>query len=253
MGRKKLAALGASGLLALCALSSPFAQGEVSQKDGVRVTVNASLAPKRLPRRGTAPVSVSVAGQISPLGKGSLPQLRTMQIELNSAGKLDFKGIPHCRINHINPSTDTEAMEACGDSLIGEGNFSANVLLPEQSPFPSEGELLAFNGQIGRRPAIFAHIYGTKPLPTSYVFAFRMRRAKGTFGSVLEASFPKATGEWGYITAISLKLNKRLVRAGCPAPRGLTRVPFPLARTSFDFDGGLSITNTLTRSCEAEG
>jgi hypothetical protein len=250
MGRTKLAAAGA---VLLTALGASLAQGEVSQKDGIRVTVNASLAPKRLPRRGTAPVSVSVAGQIAPLGEGSLPQLKTMKIELNSAGQLDFKGIPHCRINHINPSTDQEAMAACGDSLIGEGHFSANVLLPEQSPFPSEGKLLAFNGTIGRRPAIFAHIYGTRPLPTSYVFAFGMKRQKGTFGSVLEASFPKATGEWGYITAISLKLNKRLVRAGCPAPGGLTRVPFPLARTSFDFDGGLSITNTLNRSCEAKG
>jgi hypothetical protein len=254
MGRRRLAAVGASAaILALAVLGTSLSVAEVSQKGGVRVTVKASLAPTRLPRKGTAPVSVSVAGQISPLGKGSLPQLKTMKIELNSAGQLDFKGIPHCRINHINPSTDREALAACGDSLIGEGNFSANVILPEQSPFPSEGKLLAFNGTIGRRPAIFAHIYGTKPLPTSYVFAFRMKRQSGTFGSVLEASFPEATDEWGYITAISLKLNKRLVRAGCPAPGGLTRVPFPLARTSFDFAGGLSITNTLTRSCEAQG
>jgi hypothetical protein len=220
---------------------------------GVRVTVEGALSPKRLPRRGSVPVAVLVAGQISPTKDGSLPQLKTMAVAINSAGRLDFKGIPHCRINHINPSTNEEALAACGDSLIGEGTFRANVLLPEQSPFPSEGKLLAFNGTIGRKPAIFAHIYDTKPLPTSYVFAFRTRRAKGTYGTVLEASFPKATGDWGYITGISLKLNKRLVRAGCPAPGGFYKVSFPLAKTSFAFAGGLDLTSTLTESCRASG
>ncbi len=250
MGRAKLLAVGAVVLTAACA---SLAQGEVTQKEGVRVTVNGGISPKRLPRKGSAPVSVSVAGEISPTKEGSLPQLKTMTVAINSAGHLDFKGIPHCRINHINPSTNEEALAACGESLIGEGTFSANVLLPEQSPFPSEGKLLAFNGTIGRKPAIFAHIYGTKPLPTSYVFAFRASKAKGAFGTVLEASFPKATGDWGYITGISLKLNRRLVRAGCPAPKGLSRVPFPLAKTSFAFDGGLNLTSTLTESCEAKG
>jgi hypothetical protein len=126
------------------------------------------------------------------------------------------------------------------------------VLLPEQSPFPSKGRLLAFNGTIGRQPAIFAHIYGTDPLPTSYVFAFRVRRTKGTFGTILEASFPRATGDWGYITGISLKLNRRrFLTAGCPAPEGFSKAVFPLMRTSFQFKGGLELTNVLTRSCEA--
>ncbi len=250
MDRAKALAVGA---VALTALFASLAQGEVTQGGGVRVKVEGSLSPKKLPRKGSQPVSVSVAGEISPLSQGSLPQLKAMKIAINSVGTLDFKGIPHCRINHINPSTNSEALQACGASLIGEGNFRANVLLPEQSPFPSEGRLLAFNGTIGRRPAIFAHIYGTKPLPTSYVFAFRMKKAKGTYGTLLEASFPRATGEWGYITGISLKLNKRLVRAGCPAPKGFAKVAFPLARTSFEFDGGLNLDATLTRSCQAKG
>jgi len=248
MGRKM-----AATALALFAACVPLARGEVTQGGGVRVAVSGSLAPRQLPRRGTMPVAVSVAGQISPLGQGALPQLEAMQIQINKAGQLDFKGTPHCRINHINPSTNQEAMEACSASLIGEGTFEANVLLPEQSPFPSEGKLLAFNGTIGRKPAIFAHIYGTKPLPTSYVFAFKTKKKQGTFGTVLEASFPRATGEWGYITGISLKLNKRLVRAGCPAPQGFSKVAFPLAKTSFDFAGGLSLRSTIIRSCEAKG
>ena len=252
MGRSRLIAVGA---IALTAAFASLAQGEVSQKDGVRVSVQGGLTPKRLPRKGSAPVAVSVKGEITAKSAEALPQLQHLTIAINSAGHLDVAGIPHCRINHINPSTNQEALEACKSSLVGEGSFSANVVLPEQSPFPSKGKLLAFNGQIGRKPAIFAHIYGTKPIPTSYVFAFRVKQTKGTYGTVLETDFPKATGEWGYVTGIELNLNKkRFLTAGCPAPKGFTKAPsFPLMRTDFDFAGGLSLTNTLNRSCEAKG
>jgi len=251
MGKAKAIALG-SALLALLAVV-PTGQAEVSQRNGVRVAVDGSLSPKRLPRRGSAPVSVSISGEISPLSEATLPQLQKMTVAINSAGQLNLKGIPHCRIGHINPSNNQEALEACGSSLIGEGSFSADVKLPEQSPFPSEGKLLAFNGTIGGRPAIFGHIYGTKPLPTSFVLPFRIKQQKGTYGTVLEAAFPRATGEWGYVTGISLDLDKRFLSAGCPAPKGISRVPFPLMQTNFSFAGGLNLTNTLTRSCKAMG
>ena len=236
------------------ALALPSAGAEVAQKQGVRVVVKGDLSPTKLPREGDAPVAVSVSGQIEALKQGELPQLKAMSIAINAAGKLDVKGIPHCRINHINPSTTEQALAMCRSSLIGEGSFSANVVLPEQSPFPSKGKLLAFNGTIGRKPAIFAHVYGTQPLANSYVFVFKVKKTKGTFGTLLEASFPKATGDWGYITGISLNLNRsRFMQAGCPAPAGFDKVVFPFVKTSFDFDGGLDIESTLTRSCEAKG
>jgi hypothetical protein len=236
------------------ALSS-YVGAEATQKQGVRVTVDGALAPKRLPRKGEVPVSVSVKGEIQALGGAAvLPQLQKLQIAINSAGHLDVKGIPHCRIGHINPSTNQEALAACRSSLIGEGSFSANVVLPEQSPFPSKGKLLAFNGTIGRQPAVFAHIYGTEPIPTSYVFAFRIKQTnKGAYGTILETSFPRATGDWGYVTGIELNLDKRFLTAGCPAPKGFNKVVFPLMKTSFQFKGGLNLENTLTRSCQAKG
>jgi hypothetical protein len=251
MGRTKLIAVGA---VALTAVLASLARGEVSQKQGVKVAVSGSLSPKALPRKGSAPVSVAVEGQITATGGSqALPQLQHLEIAINQAGKLDLKGVPHCRINHINPSTNEEALAACKSSLVGEGTFSANVVLPEQSPFPSKGKLLAFNGTIGRQSALFAHIYGTKPVPTSYVFAFKVKKSKGTFGTILETDFPKATGEWGYVTGISLKLDKRFLTAGCPAPAGFSKASFPLARTLFSFAGGLNMRNTLTRTCQAKG
>jgi hypothetical protein len=253
MKRSRLTALLASAAVLTAALA-PASFAEVSQKQGVRITVDGDLSPTRLPRRGEAPVGVSVSGHIEALQQGKLPQLKTMSVAINSAGHLDVKGIPHCRINHINPSTTQQALSVCKSSLIGEGSFSADVVLPEQSPFPSRGKLLAFNGTIGRKPAIFAHVYGTEPLSTSYVFAFKVKKQKGTFGTVLEASFPKATGDWGYITGITLNLKRsKFMKAGCPAPEGISKVPFPFAKTSFDFAGGLKLESTLNRTCEAKG
>jgi hypothetical protein len=247
-----------AAMLALAALLASFALGEVSQKRGVRVSVEGKLAPTKLPRHGVAPVSVQVSGQIRAAGQGSPPQLRRLTIAINRNGHFSSRGIPLCRLGDIDPSTSDGALAACGPALVGEGTFSADVKLPEQSPFPSQGKVLAFNGRLGGRPVILAHIYGTDPVPTSYVLPFFVKSTRGTFGTLLETSLPEVTGDWGYVTGISIDLDRRFtyrgeadsfLSAGCPAPAGFSAVSFPLLRTTFGFSGGISLTNTLTRSC----
>jgi hypothetical protein len=259
-GRSLPLCLGATTLIACLCLAS-LATAEVSQKDGIRVAVTGSMSPTRLPRATQVPIAVSVGGRISTTSSTSLPKLTGIRIEINRHGRLDARGIPLCRLGHIDPSTTQEALRACGSSLIGEGRFSANVKLPEQSPFPSEGKVLAFNGRLRGKPAIFAHIYGTKPVPTSYVLPISVSATKGTYATVLEASLPRVTGDWGYVTGLSLNLDRTFtahgqkrtyLAASCPAPAGFTKVAFPLARTSFLFAGGLSLSSTLNRTCRVQ-
>lgn len=247
--------------IALLALHSP-AIAEVTQARGVRVLVNAKLSPTRLPRAGSAPVAVSVGGRIASTTAGGSPRLERMSVAINAHGTLLTRGLPHCRLGHIQPSTTAEALRACRSSLVGEGRFSANVQLPEQSPFPSEGKVLAFNGRLRGKPAIFAHIYGVQPVPTSYVLPFLIEKTGGTYGTLLEASFPRVTGEWGYVTGVSLSLARSFVyrgrqvgylSAGCPAPAGFPGLVFPLLRTRFSFAGGPTLTSTLNRSCKVRG
>ena len=255
-------ALPALALLAIAASLVPLASAEVSQKQGVRVSVSGSLSPSNLPRKGTAPVAVSFGGKIGSVKSEGPPQLEKISISINRNGKLDTRGLPRCRMGHIDPSTTDEAILACRSSLIGEGSFSANVKLPEQSPFPSEGDVLAFNGRFRGRPAVFAHIFGTKPVPTSIVLPFVIEGTRGTFGTKLTASLPRVTGDWGYVTGIDMTLKRKYffrgearsyMSAGCPAPAGFQRTPFPLARTTFSFEGGLDVTSTLTRVCRVRG
>lgn len=248
--------------LALLALVPSVGSAEREIKQGVKVSVSGKLTPTTLPRRGTVPIRVSFGGRIGSTRPGGPPKLTKMAIAINRNGRLDTHGLPRCRLGSIAPSTTREALAACGSSLVGEGSFAANVKIPEQSPFPSKGKVLAFNGRLRGKPAIFAHVYGTRPVPTSYVLPFKIYRSAGTYGTLLEASFPQVTGEWGYVTAIAMNLHRSFsfrgkthgyLSAGCPAPSGFTRVAFPFARTSFVFDGGLTIATTLNRTCRVKG
>lgn len=251
---------GALGLVLVAAPSQ--AAAELVQKDHVRVSVTGKLSPTRLPRHGTAPIKVTIGGHITATKAGLLPQLQKVSFAFNRAGRLDFAGIPRCRLGKINPSTTQAALLACGSSLVGEGHFSADVKFPEQSPFPSDGKVLAFNGVLRGRPAIFAHIYGKEPVPTSFVLPLLVHRGKGTFATRLDASLPQATGDWGYVTGLRLRLGRVVTKrgrrhsflsAGCPAPAGFPGAVFPLVRTTFAFEGATTLTTTLTRSCKARG
>jgi len=247
-----------TGMLLLAALFAPSGGAETGFKEGVKVAVTGKLRPSALPRRGRMPIRVSFGGKISTTEPGEPPKLTKLTIEINRNGHLDTRGLPRCRLRSIKPSTNREALAACGSALVGKGSFSADVRFPEQSPFPSNGRVLAFNGVMKGRPAVFAHIYGTEPVPTSYVLAFQISRATGRYGTRLTATFPEVTGEWGFVTGLTMSLHRRFsshghrrgyLSAGCPAPAGFTKILFPLARTSFEFDGGPEISTTLNRTC----
>jgi len=235
-------------------------QSDVVQQGGVRVDFSAGFSPKRLPRRGTAPISVSIGGRIFGAEGTDPPQLRRIEIALNSAGRIDYRGLPACRLDQIQPSTTKAALAACGEAKVGTGSFSAKVAVPGQAPFPSSGKVIAFNGVEGGRPVIFAHVFGTDPLPTSYTVPLVIGRGRGTFGTVLRASLPRVTGNAGFVTGIELHLARRFraggrqhsyLSAGCPAPAGFSEASFPLARASFAFAGGATVSSTLVRSCKA--
>lgn len=249
-----------AALLALALLPVPAA-GEVAQERGVRVALDGELSPKRLPRAGTAPVSVSFSTRVSATRAGVLPQLRSVQIAINRNGRLDRGGLPVCELAEIQPATTAKAMQACRRSLVGRGHFEATVALDRQAAFPTEGEMLAFNGTYRGRPAVLAHVYGTEPVPTSFTLPFVIGSSgKGPFGTTLTAKLPR--GEGSYVTGFDLVLHRTyshrgrrhsFASAGCPAPKGFPGAVFPFARTTYGFAGGKVLTMTLSRACRARG
>jgi hypothetical protein len=251
----------ASAVVALAVLTAALAHAEVVRKGDLQVSFKGNIMPHALPRSKQVPVTVLVDSHISHLGEGEPPQLLRISMAINRNGRIDYEGLPKCHFKRIQPSNNREAMEACGDSLVGTGYFAANVLLPEQSPFPSKGKILAFNGDVLGHPVIFAHIYGTEPLPTSFVLPFVVRHSNGKYATTLVAYLPKVKANWGFITGVRLKLNRiyhyrgrrhTYLSAACRAPKGFSGATFAFAKAEFVFEGGTTLTPTLTRDCKVK-
>ena len=240
-------------------VSASLAVAEVTQEGNLRVSFTGGLAPNALPRQGTAPVKVTLGGDIKTTDGAAPPQLRTISIAINKNGKLDYRGLVACHYHQIQPASTQEAIETCPDSVIGKGKFEAHVVLPEQSPFPSAGEVIAFNGIFHGRHVVFAHVYGTNPLPQSNVLVFELGRTSGTYRTTLTAALPQVAADWGYVSGVGLSLKRVFVykgkersyiSAGCPAPPGFPGATFAFARASFGFEDGRTLTTTMTRSCK---
>lgn len=128
---------------------------------------------------------------------------------------------------------------------------------------PQAGDRGHRDARCHSRPAILAHIYGPKPIPTSNTIPFLIEGiSKGTYGTQLVASLPQFSGKWGYVTGISMTLGRSFssqgkrrtyLSASCPAPDGVPIVSFPLSRAGFGFSGHQTVKSTLTGSCRARG
>ena len=247
----------------LAVLSTALAHAETKQLGTIRVTVAGKLSPYALPRSGTAPVAVSVSGQVSTTDGSNPPELQQLKIEINSHGQLDSTGLPICNLSQIQPASNSRALSACHSSLLGQGSFAATISLPGQEPYPQEGRLLVFNGQEHGHQVLLGHIYSFHPFASSYVIPFEVSNAHhGTYGTTLTANLTKALGSSRNLTGIKMTLSRRYsyrgssrsyVSAGCPAPSGFSKVIFPLARTTFSFANHQTLTSTLNRTCGVRG
>ena len=138
----------------------------------------------------------------------------------------------------MQPATTYRALSQCGDALIGSGQFWANIVLPDQGAYRTQGRLLIFNGSQAGRPVILTHIYTSHPFNSSFVIPFSIKHvSKGPYGTELSASLPQALGDWGYLDRIKLTLKRKYTYKGrqlsyfnsaCPAPRPLAAHLLPL-------------------------
>ncbi|HET9153681.1 MAG TPA: hypothetical protein VFN85_06170 [Solirubrobacterales bacterium] len=249
----------AGAVAALVTFGAALAHADVIQRGNARVIFDGKLSPQTLPRVGTAPAQVAVSAKIEPRPGKAPPQLQRIRIAINRHGHLNTQGLPVCSLDEIQPSTTQDALSKCGDALVGTGIFSAKLLVSGPSPFPSEGKMYAFNSVLHGRPAILAHVYGTKPAPASYTIPFEVRPAKGTYGFALVAAFPEFNAHQGYVSGLTLNLGRNFtyrgkrqsyIAAGCPAPKGFSGAVFPFAQASFVFKSR-TLTSTLIGHCRA--
>lgn len=239
-----------------------LAQAELTARGDLFVKFSGGITPNALPRDARAPISVTVAGTIRTLSGERPPALRGITIAINRGGHLDATGLSVCYQREIEPSSTAEALERCGDALVGGGYYDADVAFPEQSAFPSHGRILAFNSIVNGKRAILAHVYGADPVPITRIIVFRIREDRGTYGTILSGALPASLNRWGYLKSISLSLHREFIYKGkrrsylsaaCEAPAGFPGASFPFAHASMTFSDSRILSSTLTRSCKVRG
>jgi hypothetical protein len=259
---KKALAAAAAALLAL-ALGAGAAQGvQVCGDAHLCVAFHGNISPARLPRSGSAPVSVLMGGKVKTTDKSTPPKLEKIILDINRHGHLQTKGLPTCSLGKLNSISSRGARKVCGEALVGHGNVTSRISLPDQGTFSTNGPLLAFNGRRHGRPAIFAQVSTQGLLPLTYVIVFEVRKGKGKFGTSLLGTLPPIASEYGYISSFDMTLQRRYryrgqrlsyAAAGCPAPKGFTEASFTFAKASYIFADGQQLSSVLNRQCKVRG
>jgi hypothetical protein len=258
--RKTAIAAATATALALLCLGA-VAQAEQAQKGNLIVSFNGGIAPVKLPRAEPAPISVQMGGKIKTTDRSAPPKLERIVLGINSVGKLSTKGLPLCSLSKLEAVSAAEAKRACAGALVGHGNVTSRVSLPEQGVFASNGTLDAFNGKYKGHTAVFAQVESGPPLPLTYVIVFEVKSKGGTFGTELIGTLPEIASEYGYISAFNLSLGatytlhgKKMsyASADCPAPKGFPGASFPFAKASYVFTGGTTLSSKLVRSCKVK-
>ena len=249
--------------LALLGALTAVAQAEIAQKGNVRLTVSSKISPNALPRKGSAPISVSIGWNVTTTDGSQPPKLHKLRIAINRAGHFNPAGLPTCTESRIQPGATTRALAACRSALVGQGSFSAIVALAGQEPYATSGRMVVFNAIQHKKPVLLGHVYSSRPFANSFVIVFKLKEiAHGTYGTALTATLPQALSSWGNLTGIKMKLSRHFfykghrrsyVTAGCPAPKGFRLASFRLAQATFSFNGGSALGSTVSGSCRAKG
>lgn len=252
---KRAAAL---AVLTATFLFAGLASAELIERGDLFVKFQGGIAPTALPRHANAPISVRVDGTVKTLSGERPPALRYIAIAINRGGRIDTRGLPLCRRSDIEAGSSAQALDSCGEALVGTGRYTGAVAFPEQTAFPLRGRILAFNAVVDGGRAILAHVYGEKPFPNSRILVFHIRETQGTYGTVLTAALPASINQQGYLKRIVLNLrrefvyrgrNRSYLSAACAAPAGLTLAVFPFVRVSMTFADGRKLASTLIRTC----
>mgnify|MGYP001546775917 CR=1 FL=1 len=236
------------------------ASAVLSQHGDVVVSFDGGLAPTRLPRSDPAPIAISVGGGVRRAGKvGAIPQLQTISVAINDAGRLYDEGLPVCEVSSIQPATEANARERCGGSIVGHGSVTVEAHIPTQPPFMVDAGLLAFNGPVVHgHKQILAQVYARDP-PGAFVLRFRLSHHRGLFGTVMSTQLPAGASSWAYLTNFQMTLHRvyryagerrSFVSAACTAPAGFPGAVFPFAKATYGFAGGRHVTSTVVQSCK---
>lgn len=233
--------LAALGLACVVAVD---AGAETSGRDGVVVSLDGRIQPRRLPRESPAPISITLSGSIRTAKWATPPRLTRIEIAFGADGGLDTDGLSLCPRARLADATQAQALERCRSALVGRGTIDAEVPLNPEEPILAQASVLAFNGRSGGRPAVWVHAYSASP-PVSFVLPFYLHTVgDGAHGVLMRAPTAAALGRWPRLRSFRLTLGRRYLSHGvrhsylsarCPLPPRFHVFSVPLARATYTF------------------
>jgi hypothetical protein len=247
-------------LATLTTLAAPVG-AELSEKGNIIVFLDGGIAPHRLPRTHTAPVSVHLQAGIRTADRSPLPRVRGIRLEFAWRGALNTRGLPACAQARLRGVDTRQALRICGGALVGSGRLYNRVFVPGQKPFGLHAHLLAFNGRTRHGgTAIWVQAYSSNP-PISFVLPFHVHHQSGPFRTALVSIVPRSVGPWPHFAHFTMVVGRRFfyrghpysyMSASCPVPRRFTAGFLSFARATFSLSNGPQLQAEAVRSCRAQ-
>jgi hypothetical protein len=241
---------------ALAAALLPPALAQVVREGNLVVTIEGDIAPKALPKREPAPISLRVSGSLRTADGAHPPVIKTIFLQFDRHGALNTKGLPACRAAQLQSTTTAVAMRTCKDALIGAGRAEAEVALPEQAPFSASGPMLIFNGPPkGSKRTLLIHVYAFVPAPTTFVTSALIGHEKGKYATTAEVKVPSIVAGQGSLTAFEAKLERAFTYKGKKESVLLASCPTGhlYAHGDFTFADGAELSGSVAKSCTPKG
>jgi hypothetical protein len=243
-------------MAALGAIAIAGAATKITLKGGnVEATFKGGVTPSALPKKGTAPVGLTLEGTMKAADGTHVSALETVSLEFDKAGVLNTKGLATCRVSQLESTTTKTAQKVCGDAAVGSGFVTADITFPEQPDLHARGPLVVFNGSKGGKQELILHVYAHVPAATTFVVPVKISKVHGKFGTKAFIQVPKIVGGAGSVTGFKAKIKKlwssggkkqSLLNAGCP--RGSLAV-----KGEFKYHDGTKLHGEISAPCTPKG
>lgn len=221
LGRGTRAQLGFASmvmvLVALVGVGSATAEKPVTVEAGnLEFTFDGGFAPKKLPKKKLAPITLSASGKINTKNGEHPPALTSAIVETDKNGAVFVKGLPVCKSGALQSRTTAAAKKACPKSIIGSGKTTVEVKFPEQRPILVNSALTVFNGgQRGGTTTFYIHAFFTAPISGAIVTTVKIKKIhRGRYGLKSVATIPKIANGSGSVLSFNLKIGKRYTYKG---------------------------------------
>jgi hypothetical protein len=250
--------LGAGAVFAIAIASvAVAAKPTIVRAGNLIVKLNGEVLPKALPKKELAPITLKLSAGIETSDGTHPPAVKTFEAEFDKNGTLNAKGLSVCKQGELQARNTQDALKACKDALVGEGEAEVEVAFPESRPFKAKGPLEIFNGGVkGGTTTLFAHVYVNVPAPTALVTPITVSKIhNGRYGNKVVAKIPVIAGGSGSTIHFSVTNKRFFTYKGKKQSYYLAKCPTGrfFAKGIAVFTNGTSLKGEVIRPCTPKG